>query len=113
MMGVDWDRTRAGYIEGLRMLADLLERQPDIPHYEHGAITFALGGTEAEGFEVIERAAAALTAAGVEFERNVSAQGRSIEFVLGGLRYSFSRLTDAARAEFQAQRSYQDNVQVT
>jgi hypothetical protein len=108
----DRDRTRAGYIAGLRQLADLLEAQPDVPHYRLGAISFSLSGTEAEAFEAIERAAAALTAAGIEFDRSEDDHSQSIEFVVAGVRYGFSRVRDAAWAAHQARQSYAKNVQV-
>jgi hypothetical protein len=111
MLIAEQDRTRAGHIAGLRMLADLLERVPEIPHYHHYAISFALGGTEAEAVETMDRAAAALTAAGVEFERD-ECGGPGMEFVLAGVRYGFSKLSDKARADYEAQSSYQSNVQV-
>ncbi|GAA2156643.1 hypothetical protein [Actinomadura napierensis] len=108
----DLDRTRAGYIAGLRLLADLLEARPDIPHYEHGRISFALNGTEAEAAETIERTAAALTAEGIEFDRSEDDHSQSIEFVIAGVEYGFSRVRDAAWAAHQARQSYEKNVQV-
>ncbi|GAA4307103.1 hypothetical protein ACFQY7_16185 [Actinomadura luteofluorescens] len=108
----DSDRTRAGYIAGLRKLADLLEAQPDIPHYQHGRLSFALGGTEAKAAETIERTAAALTAAGIEFDRRDNDHSQGIEFVLAGVGYGFSRVHDAAWAVHKAQQSYEENVQV-
>lgn len=108
----DRDRTRAGYIAGLRQLADLLEARPDIPYYEHGRMGFALGGTEAEAAEAIERTAAALTAAGIEFDRSEDGHSQSIEFVIAGVEYRFSRVRDAAWAVPQARQSYEKNVQV-
>ncbi|MFI0451195.1 hypothetical protein [Actinomadura sp. 6N118] len=113
MLIAERDRTRAGYIAGLRMLADLLEREPDIPHYEHGSISFALGGTEAEAFEAIERAAAALTTAGIEHDYRVGQQSHRVEFVIGGVTYYFSRLRDEAVEALNARTSYEHNVQVT
>jgi hypothetical protein len=111
MLIADQDRNRAGFIAGLRMLADLLEQVPEVPHYRHQSISFALGGTEAEAFETVDLAAAALTAAGIAFEHN-DYGGPCIEFVLAGVQYSFSRLTDAVAATYEAQRSYEKNVQV-
>ncbi|TDD98091.1 hypothetical protein [Actinomadura rubrisoli] len=108
----DRDRTRAGYIAGLRLLADLLEDQPDIPYYEFGRMSFALGGTEAEAAETIEQAVAALTAAGIEFDRGETDHAQSVEFVVAGVEYGFSRVRDAAWAAHQARQSYQENVQV-
>ncbi|MFA1548528.1 hypothetical protein [Actinomadura chokoriensis] len=101
----DGDRTRAGYIAGLRMLADLLEAHPDIPHYRHGAISFALDGTTSEAFAMIDRAAAVLASAEIEFERRDDDTARAIEFVLAGLRYEFSRMYDSAWEDYQAQRA--------
>ncbi|GGP92185.1 hypothetical protein BKA00_000448 [Actinomadura coerulea] len=106
------DLTRAGYIAGLRQLADLLEAQPDIPHYQHGRLNFALDGTETEAAETIERTAAALTAAGIEFNRRDTDHAQAIEFVLAGVEYGFSRVHDAAWAVHKAQQSYEENVQV-
>lgn len=108
----DGDRTRAGHIAGLRQLADLLETQPDIPYYEHGRIGFALDGTEAEAAEAIERAAQALTVAGIEFDRREDSHSQSIGFVLAGVEYEFCRVRDAACAAHQARQSYERNVQV-
>lgn len=108
----DSDRTRAGYIAGLRQLADLLEAQPDIPHNDLGSISFSLRGAEAEVSEAIKRAAAALTAAGIEFDRCEDDHSQSIEFVVAGVRYAFSRVRDAAWAAHQARQSYVKNVQV-
>ncbi|TDB84478.1 hypothetical protein E1264_24505 [Actinomadura sp. KC216] len=108
----DRDRTRAGHIAGLRQLADLLEAQPDIPYYQNGRLSFALGGTEEEAAETIERTAAALTAAGVEFDRRECDHSLRIEFVLAGVEYGFSRVRDAAWAAHQARQSYESNVQV-
>ena len=109
---LELDRTRAGYIAGLRMLADLLEDNPDIPHNEYGSIGFALDCSEAEASAVIDRAAAALKAAGVPFSCRVTDYGYSIECVLAGVRYGFSRLRDSAVAEYEARHSYDENVQV-
>jgi hypothetical protein len=111
LMVTESDRTRAGYIAGLRMLADLLERVPEVPYDEYG-ITFALDGTEAEAFEVLDRAAEALAAAGVEIERRETEHARSVEFVIGAVRYGFSRMYDTQWAAFQARQSYERNVQV-
>ncbi|KAB2347244.1 hypothetical protein [Actinomadura rudentiformis] len=113
MLIAERDRTRAGYIAGLRMLADLLERQPEIPHCPHQWVSFALGGTEAEAFEAIERAATVLTAAGIEFDHQVTEYAQCIEFALAGMTYSFSRLRDAEVELLEARRSYERNVQVT
>lgn len=113
MLIAEKDQTRAGYIKGLRMLADLLEQTPEIPHYDHQSIVFALGGSEAEAAETIERAAKALTAAGIEFEHRVNEQVLAVEFVLAGVRYSFLRMRDVAWAASQARRSYVGNVQVS
>ncbi|REE96646.1 hypothetical protein [Thermomonospora umbrina] len=106
------DTSRAGQIAGLRELADLLEVHPDIPVYDHGSISFALGSSETEAFEVIDRAAAALTAAGVPFQRRDTGNGRGIKFVVGGIEYGFSRMYDAQYAAHQARQSYETNVQV-
>ncbi|GAA2630942.1 hypothetical protein SMC26_23620 [Actinomadura fulvescens] len=106
------DRTRAGYIAGLRMLADLLERLPEVPHSPHHWVSFALAGTETEAFEVIERAAAALTAAGIEIDHQATEHSQCVEFELAGMRYSFSKLRDVEVEAMEARRSYEPNVQV-
>lgn len=113
MLIAEPDRTRAGYIAGLRMLADLLEQVPEIPYYDHGSIGFALGGTEAEAFAVIERAAAALTAAGIEHEYHANDHSHGVAFVIGGVSYGFSRLCGVALKVLDARTSYERNVQVT
>ncbi|MEW2353048.1 hypothetical protein [Spirillospora sp. NPDC029432] len=106
------DRSRSGYIAGLRMLADLLEQVPEIPYYDHGSIKFALGGSEAEAFAVIERAAAALAAAGIEHGYYANDYSHGVEFVIGGVSYGFSRLRDVALEALYASTSYERNVQV-
>ena len=106
----DRDCTRAGFVAGLRKLADLLEEAPDIPHTQ--SISFALDGTEAEVAEVMDRAAAALTAVGIAFEYEDFEGCRRFEFVVAGVRYGFSWLSDADKAAYDARRSYEDNVQV-
>ncbi|GLZ14172.1 hypothetical protein Acsp04_44070 [Actinomadura sp. NBRC 104425] len=106
------DRTRAGYIAGLRMLADLLESNPDIPHDRSGFIGFPLDFPEAEAFEIIDQAAAELTAEGIPFDYNANDHSHSIYLVLAGVRYGFSRVRDSAWAKYEAARSYTENVQV-
>ncbi|RAY16373.1 hypothetical protein DPM19_05705 [Actinomadura craniellae] len=107
------EHARADYITGLRTLADLLERLPEVPHYDLGSISFALGGTQDEAFEVIDRAAAALAAAGIDHEyREYGEHSRGVEFRAAGVRYGFSRLTDQAREKDNARRSYEPVIQL-
>jgi hypothetical protein len=105
-------QSRAAYIEGLRMLADLLDQVPEVPIYEFGSISFALGEPEAEAFAVLDRAAEALTAAGVSFHRDDIDHHRAIEFHLAGVRYRFSRVYDAHIAAYDARQSYAPVVQI-
>lgn len=104
--------SRAKYIAGLRALADLLEQVPELPHYEWGFPSFALGGSDEEAFAAMDAAAAALKAAGVLFRRDEYPGSVGIEITVAGMRYAFSRIDARRSAENEARRSYSRNIQV-
>lgn len=105
--------TREEHIAGLRAIADLLERIPELPVYEFGLPSFALSGTDEEAFAALDAAGAALEAAGVPFERH-DARGRAnIEVeVVPGMTYRFSRIDERERAQMKARISYEENIRV-
>ncbi|TDD31677.1 hypothetical protein E1287_25795 [Actinomadura sp. KC06] len=103
--------SRDEYITGLRAIADLLEKIPELPHYDYGFPSFAVCGSDEEAFSRIDAAATALTEAGILFHRSVSPGGVSIEIAVAGMRYRFSRIDERRAAENEARRSYCGNVQ--
>lgn len=104
--------SRADYIAGLRALADLLEKIPEIPHYDHGVISFAVAGSDEDAFAAIEAAAAALEAEDIPFHRRASRGGLTVGVDLAGVRYEFCRTDERRRAEYKARCSYESSIQV-
>ncbi|TDD97566.1 hypothetical protein [Actinomadura rubrisoli] len=104
--------SRDEYITGLRAIADLLEKIPELPHYEYGHPSFAVTGNEEEAFAAIGAAADALAKAGIPYERYEGPGAVGVEIAVAGMRYAFSRIDERRSAEDEARRSYCHNVQV-
>lgn len=103
---------RAQVIAGLRALADLAERIPElpIPHY----ITEPLDvDDDAVANDTLDKIEAALTKAGVEFSTNNRPDhGRRVIVQIDGISYQPFYVWDQVRTDYRARTSYERNVQV-
>jgi hypothetical protein len=101
---------RAQVIAGLRALADLAERLPELPiSYLNST---ALWGDDAENGKELDGYVEMLRDGGIEFTDDTSSEKRNVVVKLAGLTYRIYFTLDAVRKRWVAEFSYSDNIQV-